>query len=352
MSASNIKQNYQRVLEVFLADSGNTLQQLLEKDDIAVSLYAWLAKLKLLHGVPFRYLVPDERMLPPESIKFFNIDLNWVNALVDGAFSIGNHAAKDVNNKTIMHKLSDSAKPMVDEQSDSAARNVRRRVFKLADVSNKDAFAPITGFLLRSEVVSGWKGVQVTAFDRDHYPDNPAGNGIIPLRLLRFEPLSDTLVIALFEGQAYRVDIHEPSEGLHFGFDLDVQGRLSKNLRDPNKGTSIEGHSISHEDLVKDGIFRDNGQGGTSARNAGGQVINMYKMSHLLYRSLCNAPKEDQRPTYQEAVPQILEGTTQTHTPIVSDKDATPLVSSDFALQMIEGVGMVSFYNTSMEEGG
>jgi hypothetical protein len=31
----------------------------------------WLARLKLLYGVPFNYLVPDEGMLPPESIRFF-----------------------------------------------------------------------------------------------------------------------------------------------------------------------------------------------------------------------------------------------------------------------------------------
>jgi hypothetical protein len=43
----------------------------------------------VLHGVPFNYLVPDEGMPSPESIRFFYLDMNWVDALLDGAFSIG-----------------------------------------------------------------------------------------------------------------------------------------------------------------------------------------------------------------------------------------------------------------------
>ena len=53
-------------------------------DDVS----AWLADLQVLTGVPFAYLVPDSRMLPPESIRFFAVDPNWTAALVDGALSI------------------------------------------------------------------------------------------------------------------------------------------------------------------------------------------------------------------------------------------------------------------------
>ena len=53
----------------------------------------WFGSLAGLHGVPFSYLVPDERMLPPESIRFFHLDPNWIDALIDGAFSIGRAAA-------------------------------------------------------------------------------------------------------------------------------------------------------------------------------------------------------------------------------------------------------------------
>lgn len=347
MSESIINKDYQKALAAFLADPATTIQQLLDEDQVAASIYIWLAKLKLLHGVPFRYLVPDERMLPPESIKFFNLDLNWVNALVDGAFSIGNHAAKNVENQTMMHKLSDLSKPLVARQANNAARNTRPKAFKLSEVTNKDPFAPVTGFLLRSEVVSGWKGLQVTAFDKDHYPGISDENNVKYLKTLRLEHLSDTLILALFEGQAYRVDIHEPSEGLHFGFDLDSTGQLSKNLRDPAEGKKIPDHSISHEDLISNGVFRAYGNPDNSGRNAGGQVINMHKMSHLLYQSLGAAGKG---PNYKEPVPSILQGKDQKPVPIVTDASTNPLVSSDFALQMIEGRGMVSFYNASPED--
>ena len=43
----------------------------------------------VVRGVPFNYLVPDERMLPAESIRFFQLDESWMDCLLDGAFSIG-----------------------------------------------------------------------------------------------------------------------------------------------------------------------------------------------------------------------------------------------------------------------
>ena len=49
----------------------------------------WFADLALLHGIPFSYLVPDERMLPLESIRFFWVDWRWIECLLDGAFSVG-----------------------------------------------------------------------------------------------------------------------------------------------------------------------------------------------------------------------------------------------------------------------
>ena len=66
------------------------------------SLTKWLGKLALLTGVPFNYLVPDERMLPLESIRFFYLDPNWVAALSDGAFSIGRNLTADKDRKSVV----------------------------------------------------------------------------------------------------------------------------------------------------------------------------------------------------------------------------------------------------------
>ena len=51
-------------------------------------LRQWLARLRLLEGVPFAYLVADSELLPPESIRFFYLDRNWTDALVQGALSV------------------------------------------------------------------------------------------------------------------------------------------------------------------------------------------------------------------------------------------------------------------------
>jgi len=45
---------------------------------------SFLAHLRLLVGVPFNYLIADERLLPDESIRFFYIDRSWTDRLVDG----------------------------------------------------------------------------------------------------------------------------------------------------------------------------------------------------------------------------------------------------------------------------
>ena len=45
-------------------------------------------RLVLLYPVPFHYLIPHPALLPSESLRFFHLDDNWVNALVDGALSI------------------------------------------------------------------------------------------------------------------------------------------------------------------------------------------------------------------------------------------------------------------------
>ena len=105
----------------------------------------WFENLILLEGVPFSYLVPDERMLPAESIRFFQMDPIWIECLVDGAFSIGRVLESD-------HELDRSHKEN-----------------HLDDVLPERS----SGFLLRSEVVAGWPGLQVDGYDEpiqdDHF---------------------------------------------------------------------------------------------------------------------------------------------------------------------------------------
>ncbi|MFT4764313.1 MAG: hypothetical protein ACI9OH_001407 [Oleispira sp.] len=49
-----------------------------------------------LSGIPYQYLVPDPQLLPTESLRYFYIDINWINAFLCGAFSIGHTVPVDL----------------------------------------------------------------------------------------------------------------------------------------------------------------------------------------------------------------------------------------------------------------
>ena len=56
---------------------------------------SWLGRLRMLIGVPFEYVVPDDGLLRPETIRFFYIDRNWTDAAVDGAIAAGVYGTRD-----------------------------------------------------------------------------------------------------------------------------------------------------------------------------------------------------------------------------------------------------------------
>ncbi|MGB3246464.1 MAG: hypothetical protein WBB25_18160 [Sulfitobacter sp.] len=199
--------------------AGNDAQQLikaLEDPDIATFLrsvdYAelapiltFLANLYLLHGVPFNYLVPDNRMLPDESVRFFYVDRNWLDALVDGAMSVGLHTGIEVGFQAAMNTVvSDGLLTMM--------HSVRDNLLGVETPSPNDAGdLPLGGMLIRSAVVSGWPGLEVHAEDAD-------GNEI---SLLRMDHVGPQVLLCLFAGVPAWVAVNEPQEGLHFGLESD-----------------------------------------------------------------------------------------------------------------------------------
>src|SRR5437763_15238750 len=46
-----------------------------------------------LAGIPTHYLITDPSLLPPESIRFFHIDNNWMDCNIDGALNVANHSS-------------------------------------------------------------------------------------------------------------------------------------------------------------------------------------------------------------------------------------------------------------------
>jgi hypothetical protein len=215
---------------------------------------SWFENLSLLKGIPFNYLVPDEQMLPIESIRFFCVDSRWIECLLDGAFSIGRVTTSDYEHDC-SHEENPAANP----------------------------HGQVTGFLLRSDVVAGWPSLQVDGYDTiividdDKAVSNNLNHKIIPeklrqdfkkqgillsknaekisisiigednwqiddqentklynihkkddkvvvyikLTLLRQDRLSANVLIYLFKGKIKTVDIHQKPETLHFGLDSD-----------------------------------------------------------------------------------------------------------------------------------
>jgi hypothetical protein len=185
----------------------------------------FLSHLRLVVGVPFDYLVPDDRLLPDESIRFFYIDRSWTDRLIDGAIAVGK-----IGTREQAHHQGHA--PAVNQQVDLSERIVRviqrgHTSFTDAKKDNdpkKDPADTITGFLLRSSAVSGWPHMDVRAYQTD-VPEkfDPADPNVQPLQLktLRLELLSPGLMIALFQGVPQLVILEEPHNGVVFGLHND-----------------------------------------------------------------------------------------------------------------------------------
>ena len=209
----------------------------------------WFTELLSLVHVPFHYLVPREEMLPTSSLRFFHVDVNWLNCLIDGAFSVGRTTTADINQDA-------------DER-------------KAGNVPNAPVYS---GFLLRSPVVSGWPNLLVEAYNAivpvgdDYLPA-----GITPAKLVRLDRLGEDILLCLFAGEIKTIDIHEHAETIHFGVDAgddpaNVDG-YKKALRSA-KGVlgekqklvwkSEDKHTLDISDLVTKGSVSDSAQFGVA----------------------------------------------------------------------------------------
>lgn len=193
---------------------------------------SFLGHLRLLVGVPFEYLVPDSRLLPIESIRFFYLDRSWTDRLVDGALAVGKTGTREQ-----AHHQAHAAN--LQSQLDMTERVVRIMQRGLpaqsetAPGSSTDAAAgrTVTGFLLRSAAVSGWPSMDVRAFNTVLPPNegdvDDAGYQAwldqakaAQLTTLRLELLSPSVLLALFDGVPQLVWCEEPHHGVQFGFNV------------------------------------------------------------------------------------------------------------------------------------
>lgn len=180
-----------------------------DADNIPESITHFLARIRLLYGVPFNHLVPDSRLLPPESVRFFYIDRNFTDRLVDGALSVGKTTTREFAHAQANHA---ELRLRVDERE----RVLRTQLRKTPGIDRITApkTADLTGLLMRSRAVSGWPGLEVKAY-RD-----TLGAGSAQLALLRMDRLAPDVMLCIFQGVPTRVDVEEPREGIQFGVDL------------------------------------------------------------------------------------------------------------------------------------
>ena len=290
-------------------------------------LVAWLSKLALLNGVPFTYLVPDARLLPPESIKFFQLDPSWIGSLTDGALSIGRHFS-ETDGPSPALAAERAHRPQIGAAVTRELPAIRRRQ---VPATRETAAAPpetVTGFLLRSTVVSGWKSLDVIGYAAGSSPyDNEQGtitpDEIQALDILRLERLSPTVLFGLFSGQLFELVLHQPPEAVHFGFATQntTANAVTKNLRVPV--TSWDDPTASYDSQT----YRNQAFDGVFV-NPSNRVVDLSGLSRAVAARLASV---DKAPGYYQSSPDA------------NHKDH--LVSSDFALEMVQGVGLVSFIN-------
>lgn len=163
-----------------------------------------LSALRLLEGLPFNNIVAQSEMLPPESIRFFHVDANWTAALLNGALSV---AHLDEAHRAVIDALRRPLIEAADAQA-SVKRRLKRGVRRTAS-GGAAGSSGWTGLLLRSALVSDCPGVTLRGF-----ADPGRGQ---KRELLRFDRLSPSVLLALFDGPIAALDFTQPEQSLHFG---------------------------------------------------------------------------------------------------------------------------------------
>jgi hypothetical protein len=264
------------------------------EESFADYLTDWLARVRLLYGVPFPYLVPDERLLPTESIRFFYIDRNWTNRLIDGALSVGKTTTREYAHHHAVHTT-------LKKTIDAEERRIRARLHPLGMDPGKGESVNVTGFLLRSFAVSGWPGLEVKAYsvESPELMDHPPR-----VNLLRMDRMAPDILLCMFDGIPVTVDIEEPREGIMFGVDIatDAFGRVS--LSGNSSGFELKlrhmhgpfaGHELGDPE-VDDG-FDETHRVDVPVRAANGQVLHIAALRDAMEDALNSLdPPVDQGP--------------------------------------------------------
>jgi hypothetical protein len=123
----------------------NTLNAALSSRKLtACSTNRW----KYLANIPAHYLIPDPSFLPDESLRFFHVDWNWTDAMIDGALSLANHWASS---------------PAEDECRIVIKKYLNKHIFAKDPALKYRPQMPAYGFLIRSRLLVQFPDLAVTA---------------------------------------------------------------------------------------------------------------------------------------------------------------------------------------------
>ncbi|GAB2484048.1 hypothetical protein [Nocardiopsis aegyptia] len=171
--------------------------------DVTAAAELLAADLFQLRGVPFCHLVPDPRMLPAETLRFFHVDETWVQELITGAAEV---SASSSGLRSTIEAL-------------TAAAVRRGRTLTGLDTGADHR----TGLLIRSQLVADWPTLHVNAGGTDG-----------PVTVRRRALANDVLLCLFASGSAVTwVELAEPAHGLHFGFSRGDDG-LQTVVRGPD----------------------------------------------------------------------------------------------------------------------
>lgn len=123
----------------------------------------WILDRMYLDNIPAHYLISDQTHLPPESLRFFHIDRNWIDAMLDGALSIANHMqCYDSKIRTVIKIMVNAYfKAPLDTEPDSKTDDDAN-----SKTSGKPKLLPqipTYGFLLRSDICSQFPHLVIEA---------------------------------------------------------------------------------------------------------------------------------------------------------------------------------------------
>lgn len=191
----------------------------------------FLKEIASFKGVPISYLIPDIKCLKDDqhdnavgALSMFYVDPLWIYALLEGAVSL-----RSSNHTQTRYNISNIIKEVYYFSEDEKAM----------------------GFLLRSPLVSGWRGIEIKVYN-DTKSTEPLD---FPIRFERILP--DTF-LGIFPTSITRIEVIQPYEGLHFGVKPEGDLAYSKLIKnnegktDANKKVQInQGNKLIAADHIK-----------------------------------------------------------------------------------------------------